>query len=68
MERFVPRKRIAVDGVSWWCVWDNLRRRWSSFVCHRRYKTKKEAIFYIDKHNKELSEYWGVKTYIEMEA
>ena len=65
MERFVPRKRIAVDGVSWWCVWDNLRRCWSPYFCHGVYRTQKAARLAIVRGNEKWSEYLnkGVKYY-----
>lgn len=41
MERFEARKRTALDGRVWWCVYDNERHAWSTFLCHGRYKTRK---------------------------
>lgn len=41
MERFEARKRTALDGRVWWCVYDKERHAWSTFLCHGRYKTRK---------------------------
>ena len=40
-KRFEPRKRTAIDGCVWWCVFDTERNNWSTFLCHGKYKTKK---------------------------
>ena len=50
--RFVPLKRTALDGKVWWCVWDEEKDQWSTYVCHGKYKTKREAQYAIDKYNK----------------
>lgn len=49
MKRFEPRKRTALDGRVWWCVYDNERHAWSAFLCHGRYRTRKAALYAIDK-------------------
>ena len=54
--RFTPKKRTAVDGRMWWCIYDNERGDWSSYVCHVKYKTRKVAQYAIDRFNKE----WGL--------
>lgn len=51
MERFIPKKRTALDGRVWWCVWDNERNYWSYYVVHGVYKTKKECEWDIYKYN-----------------
>ena len=43
MERFTARKRLALDGRVWWCIYDNKSCKWSSYVCFGKYKTKKAA-------------------------
>ena len=50
MKRFEPRKRTALDGRVWWCVFDNERNAWSTFLCHGRYKTRKAAEYAIDRY------------------
>lgn len=47
--RFEPKKRTAVDGRVWWCVYDNERNDWSSFIPHcGKYKTRRAAQLAID--------------------
>lgn len=48
--RFVPKKRVAIDSRVWWCIYDNERGDWSSYVCHGKYKTRKAAQYAIDKY------------------
>ena len=48
MQRFTPKKRIALDGRLWWCIWDNARNGWSTLLCHSKYKTRKDAQFSIE--------------------
>lgn len=50
-ERFIPAKRQALDGKTWWVVYDNKRKEYSTYVCHGRYKRKKDCVFYIDYYN-----------------
>lgn len=47
--RFEPRKRTALDGKVWWCIYDNLFHRLSTLVIHGRYPRRKDAQFAIDK-------------------
>jgi len=47
--RFEPRKRTALDGRVWWCVWDTERGGWSTFLCHGKYITRKAAALAIEK-------------------
>lgn len=56
-DRFKPIKRTAIDGKVWWVVWDNMRREYSTYRCHGRYKTKKEALIDIKYYN----EAWGFR-------
>lgn len=53
-ERFIPKKRIALDGKIWWCVWDNETNAWSNYLCHGKYKTKKDCIWCINKYNADV--------------
>lgn len=46
--RFEPRKRTALDGKIWWCIFDKDKHTWSTFLCHKKYKTKKEANIAIE--------------------
>lgn len=52
-KRFIPKKRIALDGKIWWCVFDTLRSGFSTFTCHGKYKTKNLCEFYIDFYDRE---------------
>lgn len=51
-EKFVPRKRTALDGRIWWCVYDTEQREYSSLLCFGKYKSKREAQYAIDWHVK----------------
>lgn len=51
-EKFVPRKRTALDGRIWWCVYDTEQREYSSLLCFGKYKLKREAQYAIDWHVK----------------
>lgn len=39
-KRFIPKKRRALDGRVWWCVWDAKRGCWSTFTTHGSSETK----------------------------
>lgn len=49
-QRFAPRQRTAIDGVTWWCVYDILNHKYSTLLCHGRYKTKKACRWAIDRY------------------
>lgn len=40
---FEPRKRTAIDGKTWWCVFDTKTMKFSTLLCFGKYKTKKEC-------------------------
>ena len=46
---FEPRKRTAVDGKVWWCVWDTVEKKWSTLTCFGKYKTKFDCEWAIKK-------------------
>jgi len=50
---FEPRKRIALDGKIWWCVYDLGRKIWSTYTCFGRYPRKKDCQLAIDYYQKE---------------
>ena len=52
-KRFIPKKRTALDGRVWWCVYDTVRGGWSTFCCHGKYKTRKHAQERIDYWNEQ---------------
>ena len=41
------RKRTAVDGRTWWCVFDTSTMKWSTSLRFGKYKTKRECQFAI---------------------
>ena len=43
MRRYEPRKRTAIDGRTYWCVYDTLENKYSSMLCFTKYRTKKEC-------------------------
>lgn len=47
--RFEPRQRTALDGRVWWCIFDKQTMRWSTFLCHGKYRTRHAAQYAIDK-------------------
>lgn len=51
-----PRKRTALDGKTWWCVFDTNKCSWSTLTCFGRYKLKRDCQFAIDYNTKE----WGL--------
>lgn len=56
-KRFVPTKRTALDGKVWWVPYDTKENKYSTFICHGRYKTKKECQYRIDYCERE----YGIK-------
>lgn len=51
--RFEPRKRTYIDGKVWWCVYDTKENRWSTYLYHGKYKTKKECEYAIRRSENE---------------
>ena len=43
-----PRKRTALDGKTWWCVFDTDNMKWSTINMFGKYKTKKSCQDDID--------------------
>lgn len=37
----IPKKRTALDGKVWWCVYDLNKHTFSTLICFGKYKTKK---------------------------
>ena len=47
--RFCPKKRTAIDGCVWWCIFDNQRNEWSKYIFHfGKFKTRKAAQLVVD--------------------
>ena len=47
-----PRKRTALDGKVWWCVFNTDTMKWSTIVLFGRYKTKRDCQIAIDSYNR----------------
>lgn len=45
----IPKKRTALDGKVWWCVYDLNKHTFSTLICFGKYKTKKDCLFAINK-------------------
>lgn len=45
-----PRKRTALDGRIWWCVFDADKGKYSTITRFGRYKTKRSCQFSIDQY------------------
>lgn len=56
---FEPRKRTALDGKTWWCVFDTDTMKWSTLIFFGKYKTKKACQYDIDLYNaNDISRYF----------
>lgn len=47
-KRFMAVKRTALDGKSWWVVYDKAINNYSHYICWSRYQTKKDCEYYIN--------------------
>ena len=45
------RKRTAIDGKIWWCVFDTNKMAWSTLIVFDKYKLKRECQFAINCYN-----------------
>ena len=52
-----PRKRIALDGKSWWCVFDTDKMTWSTLIVFGKYKLKRDCQYAIDSYNRFKEQY-----------
>lgn len=55
--RYEARKRFHMDGRTWWCVWDNKHKCWSTLTCFWQYPTKKSCVEAIELATKLYGEY-----------
>ena len=55
--RYIAKKRFHMDGRTWWCVWDDKRKRWSTLTCFGYYATKKACVAAIELAYKLYGEY-----------
>jgi len=51
--KYIPKKRTALDGKTWWCVYDTVKDAWSTIIYFGKYKTKKACQIDIDFFTKE---------------
>lgn len=52
-----PRKRVALDGKIWWCVFDTDNMKWSTLIVFKKYKLKRECQAAIDSYNRFKEQY-----------
>lgn len=43
-----PRKRTALDGKTWYVVFDTEKQKYSPLLCFGRYRRKKDAEYAIN--------------------
>lgn len=46
----IPRKRTALDGKDWWCVFDTNSMKWSTLIVFGKYKLKRDCQYAIDRY------------------
>lgn len=46
--RYKAVKRTALDGKTWWVIWDNEKGCYSTRMDHGKYKRKKDAEYRIN--------------------
>ena len=46
------RKRTAIDGKVWWCVFDTDKMTWSKLIVFKKYKLKRDCQLAIDYYTK----------------
>lgn len=44
------RKRTALDGKTWWCVFDTDNMKWSTLIVFGKYKLKRDCQYAIDRY------------------
>lgn len=49
-----PRQRTALDGKTYWCVFDTDTLKWSTLTCFGKYKRKKDCQYDIDRKQNNL--------------
>lgn len=45
-----PRQRTALDGKTWWCVFDEVTMTWSTLICFGKYKTRHDCEYAISNY------------------
>ena len=57
MSYLEPRKRIALDGRVWYCIYNTKTHKWSVNPWHGKYSRKKDAQYAIDRYMKGENKY-----------
>lgn len=52
-----PRKRTALDGKTWWCVFDTDSMKWSTLIVFGKYKLKRDCQYAIDSYKRFKEQY-----------
>lgn len=47
--KYEARKRTALDGKTWWCVFDNTTQSWCTLTCFGKYRLKRDCEDAIEK-------------------
>lgn len=55
-----PRQRTALDGITWWVVYDTEEQKYSTLTVFGKYKTKRECQQAIDKYINYLTKVRGM--------
>lgn len=53
MSKFSAVKRTALDGRSWWVVFDNKENKFSTYTCFGKYRRKTDCENAIQFYEKE---------------
>ena len=51
-----PRKRTALDGKTWWCVFDTYNMKWSTITFFGKYVSKSACQWAINRYWKYMLE------------
>jgi hypothetical protein len=57
------RKRTALDGKTWWCVFDTETMKWSTLTCFSKYKSEIDCLYAINKYSRLHCRYAIAKYY-----
>lgn len=55
-----PRQRTALDGKTWWVVYDTEEQKYSTLTVFGKYKTKRECQQAIEKYSNNLTKVRGM--------
>lgn len=54
-KRLEPRQRTAIDGRTWWVVFDLTKMQYSTLMCFGKYATKKACKSAINYYSEKWS-------------